>query len=76
MVGAGLGIALLPGLALFPASVDVVLRDLGPEAPRRLIQAVTRLPELRSPATSALLEVLRGYVPPVGDAAPNRYAGT
>ena len=75
MVGAGLGIALVPCLALFPASADVVLRDLGPDAPRRLIQAVTRLPEQRSTATSALLDVLRDYVPPVSDAVPNRYAG-
>ena len=33
MVGAGLGVALLPDLALFPANPDVVLRHLGPDGP-------------------------------------------
>jgi molybdate transport repressor ModE-like protein len=63
MVGAGLGLALLPDLALFPANPDVVLRDLGAQAPTRRIQAVTRRADLRSPATSAALGVLRQFAP-------------
>lgn len=63
MVGAGLGLALLPDLALFPPNADVVLRSLGPDAPTRTIQAVTRRADLRSPATSAVLDVLREFAP-------------
>ena len=59
MVGAGLGLALLPRLAMFPTNPDVVLRDLGPDAPVRRVHAVTRREDVRSPAATALLEVLR-----------------
>lgn len=63
LVGAGLGVALLPDLALFPANDDVVLRPLGPQAPSRRIQAATRRQSLRSPAASAMLHVLQGLEP-------------
>jgi DNA-binding transcriptional LysR family regulator len=63
LVGAGLGVALLPDLALFPANEDVVLRPLGPDAPSRRIQAVTRQDGLRSPASTAMLDILRMLEP-------------
>ena len=63
LVGAGLGVALLPDLALFPPNVDVVLRSLGPDAPTRCIQAATRPQPLRSAAASAMLELLRALEP-------------
>lgn len=63
LVGAGLGVALLPDLALFPANEDVVLRPLGPEAPSRRIQAVTRRDGFRSPAATAMLAILRTLEP-------------
>ncbi len=63
LVGAGLGVALLPDLALFPANEDVVLRPLRPDAPSRRIQAVTRRDGLRSPAARAMLDVLRTIEP-------------
>ncbi|MFN2562039.1 MAG: LysR family transcriptional regulator [Jatrophihabitans sp.] len=63
LVGAGLGVALLPDLALFPANEDVVLRPLGPDAPSRRIQAVTRRDGLRSPAAAAMLDILRSIEP-------------
>ena len=48
LVGAGLGVALLPDLALFPDNDAVVLRPLAAPAPFRRIQAVVR------PAPAAL----------------------
>jgi DNA-binding transcriptional LysR family regulator len=58
LVGAGVGIALLPDLALCPPHESVVLRSLGPDGPRRHIQAATRPAAFRSPAAAAMLEIL------------------
>jgi DNA-binding transcriptional LysR family regulator len=58
LVGAGMGVALLPDLALCPPHESVVLRGLGPDGPRRHIQAATRPPAFRSPAAAAMLEIL------------------
>ena len=59
LVGAGAGIALLPDLALFPPHESVALRSLGPDRPYRNIQVATRPEAFRSPAASAMLEILR-----------------
>ena len=58
LVGTGAGIALLPDLALFPPHESVVLRSLGPDRPFRNIQVATRPAAFRSPAASAMLEIL------------------
>jgi DNA-binding transcriptional LysR family regulator len=58
LVGAGAGIALLPDLALFPPHASVALRSLGPDRPFRNIQVATRPEAFRSPAASAMLEIL------------------
>ena len=63
LVGAGVGLALLPDLALCPPHEAVVLRSLGPDGPSRDIQAVTRPPAFRSPAAAAMLEILREQRP-------------
>ena len=63
LVGAGLGVALLPDLALLPEHPDVVLRPLVPDSPVRRIQAATRPETLRSPAASAMLAILRDLKP-------------
>jgi DNA-binding transcriptional LysR family regulator len=86
LVGAGLGVALLPDLALLPANADVVLRPLGADGPYRRIQAATRPGALRSPAADAMLAILQCLEPrrrtpalttqSVADVAPSRYAGT
>jgi DNA-binding transcriptional LysR family regulator len=59
LVGAGVGIALLPDLALCPAHERVVLRSLDADRPSRDIQAATRTAAFRSPAANAMLEILR-----------------
>jgi DNA-binding transcriptional LysR family regulator len=58
LVGAGVGLALIPDLALCPPHEAVVLRRLGSAGPCRHIQAATRLPPYRSPAAIAMLEIL------------------
>jgi DNA-binding transcriptional LysR family regulator len=87
LVGAGLGIALLPDLALIAPNADVVLRSLGPEAPSRRIEAATRPAGVRSAAATAMLAILRELEPrrrvpngagqPAGaTAGPSRYPAT
>jgi DNA-binding transcriptional LysR family regulator len=63
LVGAGVGAALLPDLALCPPHPLVILRPLGPDGPSRDIQAATRPEEFRSPAAAAMLEILREQRP-------------
>ena len=66
LVGTGAGIALLPDLALFPPHESVVLRALGPDRPFRNIQVATRPAAFRSPAASAMLEILNEQRPAQG----------
>jgi DNA-binding transcriptional LysR family regulator len=63
LVGAGVGVALLPDLALCPPHPSVVLRSLGPTGPSRQIQAATRPAAFRSPAAAAMLDILREQRP-------------
>jgi DNA-binding transcriptional LysR family regulator len=78
LVGAGVGVALLPELALCPPHEAVVLRSLGPDGPRRHIQAATRPLAFRSPAAAAMLEILleqgpqrrQAPLPPAARAVP------
>jgi DNA-binding transcriptional LysR family regulator len=63
LVGAGMGVALLPDLALCPPHESVVLRSLGPGGPSRDIQAATRRIAFRSPAATGMLEILRRQRP-------------
>jgi len=58
LVAAGVGIALIPELALTTVRDDIVIRTLGSQAPVRHVVATT-LSGYRSPATDAMLEVLQ-----------------
>lgn len=58
-VAAGLGVTLLPDLALPTLRSDVVVRPIRPSAPQRRVWAATRTEGSRSPATVAMLEVLQ-----------------
>jgi DNA-binding transcriptional LysR family regulator len=55
-IAAGLGVTLLPDLALHTLRKDVVVRPTEPEAPMRRVYAVTR--RTRSAATDAMLQCL------------------
>jgi DNA-binding transcriptional LysR family regulator len=72
LVGAAVGAALLPDLALCPPHPSVVLRSLGPDGPSRAIQAATRPAAFRSPAAVAMLEILSEQRP----ARPRPRAGS
>ena len=58
LVAAGVGVALIPTLALTTVRDDIVIRDLGNEAPVRKIAAATLPGAQRSPAARAMLGVL------------------
>ena len=58
LVAAGVGVSLLPALALANMREDIVVRSLGPSAPRRRIMAATLDARYRSPATDAMLAIL------------------
>jgi DNA-binding transcriptional LysR family regulator len=63
LVGTGVGLALIPDLALCPPHDAVVLRRLGASCPSRHIQAATRTSPYRSPAASAMLQILTDQRP-------------
>jgi DNA-binding transcriptional LysR family regulator len=58
LIAAGVGISLLPGLALTNVRDDIVIRSLGRNAPARRIAAATLAGRYRSPATEAMLGIL------------------
>jgi DNA-binding transcriptional LysR family regulator len=70
-VAAGLGVTLLPDLALPTLGDDVVVRPTDPAAPMRRVWAATRAEGARSLATEAMVAVLRQ----VGEELASRAAG-
>jgi DNA-binding transcriptional LysR family regulator len=59
LVAAGVGVSLLPSLALANMRDDIVVRSLGRSAPAREIAAATLAGRYRSPATEAMLAILQ-----------------
>ena len=60
LVAAGMGVTLIPDLALLYPNPDVAIVDIAPEPPIRRIWAVTLEAGSRSTATDAMIDVLRG----------------
>jgi DNA-binding transcriptional LysR family regulator len=58
LIAAGVGISMLPALALTNLREDIVIRSLGRNAPTRRIAAATLAGRYRSPATEAMLGIL------------------
>jgi DNA-binding transcriptional LysR family regulator len=58
LVAAGVGVALIPGLALVSERSDVVIRSIGTKPPVRRILAATLANDYRSPAVVEMLEIL------------------
>jgi DNA-binding transcriptional LysR family regulator len=58
LVAAGVGISLLPSLALTNVREDIVVRSLGRRAPCRRIAIATLAGAYRSPATEAMVGIL------------------
>jgi DNA-binding transcriptional LysR family regulator len=59
LVAAGVGVALIPGLALVSERPDVVIRSLGAKPPVRKITAAALGNGYRSPAVTEMLEILK-----------------
>ena len=57
-IAAGLGVTLLPDLALTTLRSDLVVRATDPPAPQRRVWAATRAEGARSPATDEMLSIL------------------
>jgi DNA-binding transcriptional LysR family regulator len=58
LVAAGVGVALVPGLAINVAHPDVVIRSLRPQSPRRRIGVGVRRSGYRRPAVQVMLDEL------------------
>src|ERR1700691_970045 len=58
LVAAGVGVALIPELALSVVREDIVIRPLSPAAPIRQVIAAAPTDARLSPATPAMLEIL------------------
>jgi DNA-binding transcriptional LysR family regulator len=59
LVAAGVGVALIPGLALVSERPDVVIRSIGAKPPVRKIMAAMPAGGYRSPAVAEMLEILK-----------------
>jgi molybdate transport repressor ModE-like protein len=59
LVAAGVGVALIPSLALVSERSDVVIRDIGTKPPFRQIMAATLANGYRAPAVTEMLEILK-----------------
>jgi DNA-binding transcriptional LysR family regulator len=71
LVAAGVGVALIPTLALTTVRDDIVIRDLGSDAPIRKIAAATLPSSQRSPAVLAMLDVLAGVAEQYAEPTPH-----
>jgi DNA-binding transcriptional LysR family regulator len=68
LVAAGVGVALIPALALSSVRDDIAIRELRPRPPVRTVLAATARTESVSPAVATMLDILRTtanrYEPP------------
>jgi molybdate transport repressor ModE-like protein len=71
LIAAGVGVAMIPTLALTTVRDDIVIRDLGNEAPIRTIAAATLPGAQRSPAARAMLDVLKEVAEHYGKPVPH-----
>ena len=62
LVAAGVGIALVPGLALPSVREDITVRPLHPRSPERTVLAATPRGAPVTPAVATMLDILRGTV--------------
>jgi DNA-binding transcriptional LysR family regulator len=59
LVGAGVGVALIPGLALVGERPDVVIRSIGAKPPHRKIFTATLTNGYKSPAQAEMLGIIK-----------------
>jgi DNA-binding transcriptional LysR family regulator len=63
LVAAGVGVALIPRLALTRLHPGIVVRSLEPASPVRGVVAATAVGAAVAPAASVMLEILSGIAP-------------
>jgi DNA-binding transcriptional LysR family regulator len=68
LVAAGVGVALVPRLALSRLHPGIVVRSLEPSSPMRSVIAATADGAAASPAANAMLEILSGIAPDYAEA--------
>jgi DNA-binding transcriptional LysR family regulator len=73
LVAAGVGVALIPHLALTHVHPGIVVRALAPRSPIRRVVAATVAAAGASPAAETMIEILAGVAKRFGD-APARVA--
>jgi DNA-binding transcriptional LysR family regulator len=71
LVAAGVGVAMIPTLALTTVRDDIVIRDLAGDAPVRQISAATLPGAQRSPAARAMLDVLSSVATDYAEPTPH-----
>jgi DNA-binding transcriptional LysR family regulator len=76
LVAAGVGVALIPALALISERPDVVIRPVGPKAPFRKILAAALANGYRSPAVTEMLEILKAIATDYEAPAPRLAAAS
>src|ERR671932_713523 len=74
LVAAGVGVAVMPQLALSVVHPGVVALPLGPDAPVRRVWAARVAEAYRSPASEAMLQILRDVAENFGGARLERVA--
>jgi DNA-binding transcriptional LysR family regulator len=70
LVAAGVGVALIPQLALSGVRDDIAIRSLHPRAPVRTVTAATAREVGVAPAAERMLEILAGVSREYGRGAP------
>ena len=70
LVAAGVGVALIPGLALTRVHPGVVVRELAPRSPARSVVAATMADPAVTPATKTMIDVLGEVSALRADGAP------
>lgn len=75
LVAAGVGVALIPELALSSVRQDIAVRALHPQPPRRQVVAAAPAGARRAPATSAMLLILQEIASRYTPIGPLRVVG-
>jgi DNA-binding transcriptional LysR family regulator len=70
LVAAGVGVALIPHLALTHVHPGIVVRALAPRSPVRRVVAATVAAAGMSPAAETMIEILAGVAKRFGEAPP------
>ncbi|MEA2397241.1 MAG: hypothetical protein QOK25_797 [Thermoleophilaceae bacterium] len=76
LVAAGVGVALIPSLALVSERADVVIRSLGAKAPSRQFLAATLADGYRPPATAEMIAILQDIAADYESSAPKLVAAS